>query len=343
MKKLILIIVLFCLFIIKVNASYIVFDQDNLTTLYGENIHEKRLIASITKVMSAYVVLNNTNNLEEEVIVGDEIDSSHGSSIYLKKGEKIKVIDLLYGMMLRSGNDAAIVLAIHTFGSVDAFVKEMNEVVKEWNLKDTIFQNPTGLDDDNTENISSAYDMAYITSKAMENKVFRKIFKTKKYSVKTNLNMHIWYNKNKALSMNKLITGGKTGYTKKAKRTLITTSSKDNMNIVVVTLNVSDDFNFHVYNHKSVYENYAKYLILNKTNLDVNDKYNKNRKSNFYLKTNYYLVLKKNELKNISINYELYKNMTDANGAIVGKVNVLNKNDIVYDAPIYYRRSREIY
>lgn len=332
MKKIFLIIFLFFICINKVKASYIVLDQDNHNVLYGDNIHEKRLIASITKVMTAYVVINNAN-LNDEVTIDDETDLSHGSSIYLKKGEKIKIIDLLYGMMLRSGNDAATVLAIYTSGSVENFVNLMNEEVSKMGLKDTIFQNPTGLDDDGTKNISSAYDMAIITSNAMKNKTFKKIFSTKKYSVKTNLNVHVWQNKNKALYKSKYVTGGKTGYTKKAKRTLITTSSKDNMNIVIVTLGIDDDFNFHLNFYKNIFDKYNSYLILNKNNLDIDNKYYK--RSNFYLSNNYHLILMKNELKYINIIYEMYKYKSVHDGAVVGKVKVYRKSKEIYNAPIY--------
>ena len=332
MKKIILIIALFFIFNINVCASYVVFDQDSNRVLSGENIHEKRLIASITKVMTAYVVINNAN-LDDEVIVGDEIDLSHGSSIYLKKGEKIKVIDLLYGMMLRSGNDAATVLAVHTFGSLENFIYQMNNEVKKMGLNDTVFQNPTGLDDDGSKNISSAYDMAYITSISMKNKTFKKIFSTKKYSVKTNMNMHVWYNKNKALFMNKYINGGKTGYTKKAHRTLITTSSKDNINLVVVSLDMGDDFNFHVKSHKNIFNNYNSYLILNKSNLGIKNSYYKNAK--FYIDKNYRLTLNKKDLNKLSIVYELYKIKKVKNNDIVGKVKVLSNNEIIYETPLY--------
>ena len=147
MKKITLFIFLFIIFITKVNASYIVFDQDNLSVIYGDNIHEKRLIASITKVMSAYVVIKNSN-LEDVVIIGDEVNKAHGSSIYLKKGEEIKVRDLLYGMLLRSGNDASISLATYVAGSEENFVNLMNNEVRNLGLKNTIFQNSTGLDEE---------------------------------------------------------------------------------------------------------------------------------------------------------------------------------------------------
>lgn len=339
MKKIVLIIVLFFIFKLSVSASYIVFDQDNLQTIDGVSIHEKRLIASITKVMSAYVIINNTN-LNDYVTVGDEINNAHGSSIYLKKGEKIKVIDLLYGMMLRSGNDAAISLATYSYGSEKEFVKMMNYYVKKWGLKDTIFQNSTGLDDTNSKNISSAYDMAYITSMAMKGKTFRKIFKTKRHQVKTNLNVHEWINKNKTLFMDKAITGGKTGYTKKAKRTLITTSSKNNMNLVVVTLGEVDDFNFHVKKHNYVFDNYNNFLILNKNNLNIVDKKNKIKQSDYFLRSNYHLIIKKKDLKNLSIKYIMFKN--NKKSEIAGKVEVYYKSNIIYEDPIYLRKNKSI-
>ena len=338
MKKILLFLFLFFIFNLKVNASYVVFDQENFDVLQGENIHEKNLIASITKIMTAHIVINNIKNLNDYIVVGDEVTKTYGSSIYLKKGERIKVIDLLYGLILRSGNDAALELALYTAGSVDSFVNLMNDEVNKWGLKDTIFQNPTGLDDGDTYNISSAYDMAYITSKAMQNKLFRKIFKTKNYHVTTNLNEHIWSNKNKTLYMSKYITGGKTGYTKKAGRTLVSTSSKDGVNIVVVTLDFSDDFNFHVNSHNNIFKNYNRYLILNKTKLNINDNYYNKNGVKFYLKNNYHLLSRKETIKNVRIEYELYKLKKFTDNSIVGKVKVLNNSKEIYNTPIYIKR-----
>lgn len=338
MKKILLFLFLFFIFNLKVNASYVVFDQENFDVLQGENIHEKNLIASITKIMTAHIVINNIKNLNDYIVVGDEVTKTYGSSIYLKKGERIKVIDLLYGLILRSGNDAALELALYTAGSVDSFVNLMNDEVNKWGLKDTIFQNPTGLDDGDTYNISSAYDMAYITSKAMQNKLFRKIFKTKNYHVTTNLNEHIWSNKNKTLYMSKYITGGKTGYTKKAGRTLVSTSSKDGVNIVVVTLDFSDDFNFHVKSHNNIFKNYNRYLILNKTKLNINDNYYNKNGVKFYLKNNYHLLSRRETIKNVRIEYELYKLKKFTDNSIVGKVKVLNNSKEIYNTPIYIKR-----
>ena len=341
MKKLLLIICCMSFFTLNVNASYVLMNQKNNVVYSESKMHEKRLIASITKVMTAYIVINNVKNLDELITVGDEIDSAHGSSIYLKKGEVLSVRDLLYGMMLRSGNDAAIVLAKHTSGTVDDFVNLMNKEAKNLGMNDTVFYNPTGLDDDIKGNISSAYDMALLTSKAVTNDVFKMIFKTKHYKCKSNFKSYDWYNKNKTLYMEKFVTGGKTGFTKKARRTLITTASKNNIDLVLVTLNYSDDFNFHVNTYKSFYNSYQSYLILNKNNLPIKDKYYMRYNCTYFIRDNYYIVENKNNLKNYKIDFIIYKNVKHQNNINVGKTIVYKNNKVFEEYPIYLRCSSE--
>ena len=139
-------------------ASTIVMDLSSGRVLYSKKIHEKKLIASITKIMTCIVVLENVS-LEKKITVGEEVLSMYGTNLYLEVGEVFSVKDLLYGLMLRSGNDAAATLAVQTFGSEEAFLLKMNEKAKEIGMKDTTFQNPHGLDDQ-TYNYSTAYDMA---------------------------------------------------------------------------------------------------------------------------------------------------------------------------------------
>lgn len=334
MKKIIVFLFIFFINSISVKASYVILNQDDNTVISGSNIHEKRLIASITKVMTAHIVINNAN-LNDFVEVGDEINEAHGSSIYLVKGEKLTVEELLYGMMLRSGNDAAIVLAKYVGGTVEGFVDLMNDEVKKLGLKDTVFMNPTGLDDDVKGNISSAYDMAVITNYAVKNKVFRKIFKTKHYACKSSIKSFDWYNKNKTLYKYKYITGGKTGFTKKARRTLITTASKNNINLTMVSLNVSDDFNFHISSYKNIFNEYQKYLIINRYDLKIDDKIYKRKGCSFFMLNNYYYLSKKSDLKDLSIEYVINKNSNIKTNSIVGNVNVYNKSKIIYEEPIY--------
>ena len=150
--------------------------------------------------------------------------------------------------MLRSGNDAAIVLAKNVAGSNDNFAKLMNKLATDIGMKNSYFINPHGLEDnDGNGNISTAKDMALLTRYAMKNKVFREIFGTKKYTVKTNYKTYSWTNKNKLLLSEDYITGGKTGFTKKAHRTLVTTGSRNNINVVIVTLNDGKEENVITY------------------------------------------------------------------------------------------------
>jgi len=334
MKKIIVFLFVVFFKVLTVNGSYVILNQDNDLVIEGSNIHEKRLIASITKVMTAYVVINNVS-LDDLVTVGDEINEAHGSSIYLVKGEVLSVRDLLYGMMLRSGNDAAIVLSNYVGGSVSNFVDMMNQEVKNLKLKDTIFKNPTGLDDNQDGNISTAYDMAIITNNAMKNNIFKKIFKTKHYKCKSNLKAFDWYNKNKALSMYKHVSGGKTGYTKKAYRTLITTASKDNINLTIVTLNMGDDFNFHVNKYKKIFHEFNNYLILNKTNLEIDDKYFKKKNCSFYILNNYYYLSKRENIKNLHIEYIINDNTKPINNAVVGSAVIYNNKKPIHEEVIY--------
>ena len=328
-----MVIFIFFLFMWCPKASYIVMDQDALKVLEGRDIHEKRLIASITKVMTAYVIIKEVDDLNAIVKVGSEINDAHGSNIYLKTNEEITIKDLLYGMMLRSGNDAATVLAYYLYNDVNRFVDLMNIYAKKIGMKNTLFQNPTGLDDDGTINISTAYDMALLTSKAMKDETFRKIFSTKYYSTKTNINSYTWKNKNKALFMKEFVTGGKTGFTKKARRTLITTASKKNMNITIVTLNVNDDFNFHVNKYNNIFKSYKKILILNKTNI----KPIKSSVINFYVKDNYYMLTnnEKSLVQKLNIVYEVYDEEIKRKHHLVGKVVIYNNKDILYESPMY--------
>lgn len=342
MKKFIILILFIIFNYTNVYASYVVMNSDTNQVIYSSNMNEKRLIASISKVMTAYVVINNVS-LDKIIEVTDEKSLSHGSSIYLSLGEKISVRDLLYGMMLRSGNDAATLLANYTFDDYDRFIEEMNITAQKIGMNNTIFQNPTGLDDEGTQNYSTAYDMALLTSRALKNKTFKEIFGTKSYSTKSNLKSFKWTNKNKALFMYSNITGGKTGYTKKSKRTLITSASSNGENLVIVSLNISDDFNFHINKYKEIFKNYDNYLVINKTNFKIsNTTYNK-KYMKFYIKNNYFLYEKKNNLKNYRIEYLLYNTDRLYNNMVIGKLFLKNNDLVIYEEPIFLSYKRRKY
>lgn len=226
-----------------INSSYIMIDEKTNEIIEGSNIHGTRSIASISKIMTAICVIENTN-LYSETIVPKEIEKVDGSSLYLQVNQKVLVIDLLYGLMLRSGNDAAVTLAMTTCNTIEEFVNLMNYKAKQLGLVNSKFNNPHGLDVDDDGNISSAYDMAILYSYCLKNPLFAQIVSTKKYKN--------YENKNKLLKNYEYCTGGKTGFTKKARRTLVTSAKKENKSYIIVTLNYANDFEFH----KNLYEKY---------------------------------------------------------------------------------------
>jgi D-alanyl-D-alanine carboxypeptidase len=148
-----------------------------------------------------------------DIVVDDVIDKAYGSMLYLKKGDSLKLEELVYGLMLRSGNDAALCIAKAVSGSVELFVEMMNKKAKSIGMHDTFFVNPHGLDESDGGNISTAKDMAILMSYAVKNENFVKISGTKSYR---SSNYGVWKNKNKSLTMSEYIDGGKTGYTSEA-------------------------------------------------------------------------------------------------------------------------------
>ena len=265
MKKIIVLMLL----IIPINVlglsvpsrSAILIDQDSGRVLYSKNINEKRLIASTTKIMTAIIAIES-GKLDEIVTINDSVSKSYGSGIYIKPGEKISLRELVYGLLLRSGNDAA--LAIEDYlGGHDKFITKMNIKAKKIGMNNTHFENASGLDEE-SENLSTVYDMALLMKYANNNYDFREIDSTKKITVKTNKNTYIWHNKNKLLYSYKYATGGKTGYTIRAKRTLVTSASKNDVNLICVTFVDKDDFNTHKKIYEYGFNNYKRYRIINK-------------------------------------------------------------------------------
>lgn len=230
--------------------SYCVLSTADNTVVEEKNMHEKQSVASISKIMTAVVALEH-GRLDDQWHVSSEINKAVGSSIYLKEGQSVSLKSLLYGLMLRSGNDAAMEIAKHVSGSQAEFVKLMNEQAKRLGMLNTTFHNPSGLDEEDSGNISTAYDMALLMSYAMKNETFRQITGSEYYTSEWN---YRWKNKNKLLFEFPFATGGKTGFTKKAGRTLVSSAENNGVESVVVTLRADDDFKFHEEEHKKSFE-----------------------------------------------------------------------------------------
>lgn len=307
MKKLLALICLLIIFPLNVKSlstsasQGILMDMESKRIFYSKDIHKVKSVASISKIMTAILTIENID-VNKEITVGDEINTSYGSGIYIKKGEKLKIIDLLYGLMLRSGNDASLSLAKNTLGSVEKFVIQMNNLAKKIGMKNTTFNNPNGLDEE-AGNYSTVYDMALLTSYASQNELYQKIVSTKKYTLKTNMNTYIWYNKHRLVNNYKYATGGKTGFTKIAKRTLVTTACKEGLNLVAVTFNDGNDFLDHQNLFEEVFKNYKNYVIVENGDLEIDDDFYKI----LYTKKEFKYPLSKEEVNTVKVDYELEK------------------------------------
>lgn len=217
-------------------------DVDSGRFLYEKEAHRRMPIASVTKIMTAIVAIEY-GDLSDRVQVSSRAEGVEGSSIYLKAGERIPLEHLLYGLMLRSGNDAAVAIAEHVGGSVEGFVYMMNEKAEYLGLSDTHFANPHGLD--HPDHYSTAADLARLAAYAMKNPTFREIVSTEVKTVPwPGETWHRkWYNKNKMLRYYRWADGIKTGYTKQARRTLVSSANRDGRRLICVTLNAPDDWN----------------------------------------------------------------------------------------------------
>lgn len=318
--------------------SVVLMDADSNRVIYNKNPHYIQSVASISKIMTAIVAIEN-GNLNKTVTVKEEILKAYGSAVYLKVGEKIKLEDLLYALMLRSGNDAALEIAYATIGSEEAFVNLMNKKAKSLGMKDTTFKNPSGLDEEDGGNLSSSYDMALLMSYAMKNEEFKTIVKTKYHKVKTNKNVYNWKNKNKLLFNYKYTTGGKTGFTKKAKRTLVTSASNNNLNLVVVTIRDSSDFSDHKKLYEEAFKTYETFNILNKGTVSVlgEDYYKENE---LYIKNSFNYPLTKSEKNALSLKFKIEKKRKFKDNDNVGSINVYIGDKKVHSEKIYVKKEK---
>ena len=336
-KGLILCICLFFINVCSVKAisaeCVIVMDQDSGRILYEHNANQIRSVASISKIMTGILAIES-GKLDDIVTVDDVIKEAYGSGIYIQVGEQISLKDLVYGLMLRSGNDAALMIAKYVAGSVDDFVDLMNEKAMEIGMNKTTFNNPSGLDEEDDGNLSTAYDMALLTSYAMRNSTYQEITKTKKHIVKTNMNTYEWKNKNKMLSIYPYVTGGKTGYTEKAHRTLVSTATKDNTNLVIVTLNDGNDFLDHKELYMKYFSLYKSYEILSIGSIDIlNETYY--RQDEIQIKDSFKYVLADDEKDSVLLKFEVTKLKNYQDGDKVGVVRVFLKDRELYSTDLY--------
>lgn len=256
MKKIVCLFMVCNLFFATVFAdnskSSVVIDGDTLEILYQNNENEVLSMASTTKIMTAIIALENAD-LNREVEIKREYTLVEGSSMYLSEGEILYFEDLLYGLMLMSGNDSAIAIAHETTGDYDEFIELMNQKAVELGLENTSFENPNGLDGEN--HYTTAYELAVISAYALKNEKFCEITSSQYYTMEN----RTMKNHNKMLWLLEDSIGVKTGYTKKSGRCLVSASEINGKDIICVTLDCSDDWNVHetlIENAKNKYNTY---------------------------------------------------------------------------------------
>ena len=220
-------------------SSAILMDKESGRVLYEKNAREQRSIASITKLMTALVAVELHPDLSSTVTIQREWTGAEGSSMYLKPEEEVTLEALLYGLMLSSGNDAALAIAGYCGGDVESFMAEMNKKAAQLGMNDTHFANPNGLDD--PDHYSTAYDMAILARAVLEREELRAIVSTRSIFIAgrslTNHNKLLWRYEG--------CTGLKTGYTDEAGRTLVSSALRDGQELIAVTLNAPNDWADH--------------------------------------------------------------------------------------------------
>lgn len=334
MKKLTFILTLFFLFFScsdiyampSISAkSGVVLEAGTNRVLYSKNMNRKLPMASTTKVMTCLLALEK-GNLEDVVYIKKEYTGIEGTSIYLREGEKLKLNDLLYGLMLCSGNDAAVAIAGHIGGNVKNFINMMNKRAKELGCKNTHFENPNGLPNDN--HYTTAYDLSIIASKAMEYEKFQEIITTKykKMSMYGKANQRVVYNKNKLLKRYKWANGIKTGYTKKAGKCFIMGAKKDGMQLVGVVLSSYDHYTDSITMLDYCFNNYEMKNIMKQGEYLESIQYEDSKDDYIKLVNSDDLYYPLSENENYSINLHNAKDTGEGVYEIKYDVNVDGKN-----------------
>lgn len=298
----------------------IVIDRKTLSALYEKDSYSKTAMASTTKIMTCILALEHLSP-NKTISVSKNAATIHGSTLGLHTNDKITINDLLYGLMLRSGNDCAISIAEEISGSVEEFAILMNNKAKELNLKDTNFVTPNGLDDEN--HYTTAYDLAILTDYALKNESFKKIVSTKTCNITINGTSRTISNTNELLGNTEGVYGVKTGFTFNAGRCLVSSCKRGEMDIIVVVLGADtkkirtkDSYNLINY----VFKNFSYIDVSSCMQNSFNDYLNYSSNNFILEKTNTKPIL---ELENIS-NYK-FPLRVNGNIKLNTKIHIINK------------------
>lgn len=258
---------------INYNTNCIAMDYNTKRIIYENNKDKVMLPASITKILTCIVAIEN-GNLEEYYKVDYKTISQVGSSIYMDLNDEMKLYDLLVGLMLRSGNDCAYLIASNVFDSYDRFIDEMNLLAKKIGMENSVFNNPSGLDSKNIKecNYTTCYDMALLMRYAYSNSIYREINSKTSYKCESkNGKIFVFNTKHKLIKNYDYCKAGKTGFTELAKRTLVSLFEKDDMKVIVVTMNCGNDWEVHLGLSNNYFDNFQMKTFMKSGFIDVND------------------------------------------------------------------------
>ena len=341
----------------KLNSRIaLVYDRASGRILFDKNGDKTTPMASTTKIMTAIVVVENSN-LSDIVTIDSKSAGTGGSRLGLKKNDKITVNDLLYGLMLRSGNDAAVALAIHVGGSVEGFAELMNKKARKLNLTSTHFMVPHGLDMDG--HYTTAYELAKMADYALKNKKLKEIVSTKTCTININNNPKVISNTNELLGSVSGVYGVKTGFTNGAGRCLVTACKRDSLDIITVIIGAdtkkirtSDSIklieysfkNYQIINiKKKVEEQFEKWKELNEKRIIINK--GKNSKVELKLEDINFekMAVKNTQLDNITIeiNSLYYLEAPIEKNRVIGNVKIMLGKDTIGVLQIYNKNEIE--
>lgn len=329
----------------KLNSKVgLIFDRASKRIIYEKNGKKQVPMASTTKIMTSIVVLENAD-LTDMVTIEKKAASTGGSRLGLKVNDKITVHDLLYGLMLKSGNDAAVALAIHVGGSIEGFSDMMNQTAKELNLINSHFVTPHGLDKQG--HYTTAYELACMADYALNIPKFKEIVKTKTYTVTINGKPQVINNTNELLGNLNGVYGVKTGFTNGANRCLVTACKRGELDIITVVLGADTKKIRTKDSIKLIEYTYKNYQIINLEKIvekqfenwkQLNEKciyINKGKTNQLYVELeeiqNKMIAINKNDIDNISIeiNNLYYLEAPVEEKQVIGNVKIKIKNEVI--------------
>ncbi len=332
------------------SRACVVIDRNTNTVLYGKNENQKRKMASTTKIMTATIIIENYN-LNETIEISKKAAGTGGSRLGLKTGDKITIRDLLYGLMMRSGNDSAVALAEYAGGSIEGFAEKMNKKASDLGLNNTHFETPHGLDSD--EHYTTAYELALLSNYALNNKIFAQIVSTKEYTITINGYPKQLSNTNELLGNLDGVYGIKTGFTNGANRCLVTACKRNNMDIICVVLGADTKKfrtqdsvklinyifdNFKPVNiEKIINDNFEKWKNNYLNKIIINKSYSKTFDLRIDNIPNNIIPIRKDyiDLINVDINCPLYFEAPIYEKSKLGSINLNVSDTINFEYPIY--------